>query len=41
MSEIRFIRGYLTAVEQLRSGGWKDQEKRDRSGSYWMPEAFQ
>ena len=27
-------------VEQLRAGGWKDQEKRDRSGSYWMQEAL-
>ena len=26
-------------VGHLRAGGWRDQEKRDRSGSYWMQEA--
>ncbi len=26
-------------VEQLRAGGWRDQEKQDRSGSYWTQEA--
>ncbi len=26
-------------IEQLRAGGWRDQEKFDRSGSFWTQEA--